>query len=50
MARPKTRSTRSHVIELGLTVVAIVAIWVFLQVGGPSAVGQWLAPMFEPRP
>ena len=39
------RSTRSYVVEFGLVVIAIVAIYLFLMNGGPHAFGEWWAGM-----
>jgi hypothetical protein len=43
------RSTRSHVIEIALTMTVVIGIWIFLLNGGPASVDQWLGPMFGPR-
>lgn len=37
------RSTRSHVLELTLVAMALVAFYLWLTNGGPTALGQWFA-------
>jgi hypothetical protein len=39
----RRRSRRSYAVELVLTAVVVVAIYVWLTNGGPSAFGRWVA-------
>jgi hypothetical protein len=40
---PPGRSAGSYVIELGLVLLGVVAIYMFLTNGRPAAVATWLA-------
>ena len=42
MAR-KSHSSQSHLVELGMIVVVLAAIFLVLANGGPTAFGQWFA-------
>lgn len=46
MSRRRTR--RSYALELVVSLVAIGAIYAWLTNGGPTAFGEWVAPMFMP--
>ncbi len=43
MASRRTRSTRSYVLEFGLTAIAILAVYWFLTNGGPVWFGEWFS-------
>lgn len=41
--RTRRRSRRSHVIEIGVTVLALVALYLFVAAGGAAWFGEWFA-------
>ena len=48
MAR-RRQSTRSRVIEVTLSLLAVLVIWLWMSNGGPKAAGEWIATMFATR-
>jgi hypothetical protein len=36
------RSTRSHLVEIALSLAAVVAIYFWLTYGGPAFLGEWI--------
>lgn len=48
MARRRRRSTRSYVLEFALVLVAIAAVFAWMNLGGPEAFGSWMAERMAP--
>jgi hypothetical protein len=43
----RRRSRRSYVLEIGMTAVAVIALYLFLTNGGPMWFGTWFADVLK---